>query len=360
MPAGEAEIRRRLWTTILELTIDCSLEAGVPPVISDDDFDCGLPSDLDDSDLDLGSASDHVPKKHHVPKTSTLQTLLGHSIPIRLSIARFVNGLKPHSYQEVLRLDGEYRAAHRKLAAHVKSTRHALSPFQLQYCELAMARSLFALHIPYMCIAKRDPAYHYSRNTCADAAVRLLQRSLPASLIQEPVLVTMREAVGITAPCEEYGHAVLCGFGPFRSIHFQAAMALAAELAVSTETRYDTPGPQAHDLRGLEMLLLLRSCVAWSRHRIWTGHENFKDYIFLAALLASLEAATEGVSAQQAMEREGKQAWQEAGAMLSQMVEQSLTRSDHGTEGEATWSDVHALGDEAFADLYWHSFTSMP
>lgn len=51
MPVFEAEMRKRLWATILEMSIQMSLDSGLPPPISYDDFDCRPPSDVDDDQI---------------------------------------------------------------------------------------------------------------------------------------------------------------------------------------------------------------------------------------------------------------------------------------------------------------------
>lgn len=48
----EAEIRRRLWVTMLELTVQAALDSGLPPVIFTDALEsCERPSNLDDSQI---------------------------------------------------------------------------------------------------------------------------------------------------------------------------------------------------------------------------------------------------------------------------------------------------------------------
>ncbi|CAK7207675.1 hypothetical protein SEUCBS139899_010486 [Sporothrix eucalyptigena] len=45
---AQSEMRRRLWATILELVVQSSLDQGMPPLISTDDYDCSPPLNLDD------------------------------------------------------------------------------------------------------------------------------------------------------------------------------------------------------------------------------------------------------------------------------------------------------------------------
>ena len=51
MPAFQAEVRRRLWATILEMTVQFSICVGMSPMISIDDFDTLAPRNFDDVEI---------------------------------------------------------------------------------------------------------------------------------------------------------------------------------------------------------------------------------------------------------------------------------------------------------------------
>lgn len=54
-----AEMRRRLWNTILEVASQSGLISGTPPLVSPDGFDTASPENFDESDL---LAEDELPK----------------------------------------------------------------------------------------------------------------------------------------------------------------------------------------------------------------------------------------------------------------------------------------------------------
>ncbi|KAL1901029.1 hypothetical protein Sste5346_002094 [Sporothrix stenoceras] len=54
---AQSEMRRRLWATILELVVQASLDQGMPPLISTDDYDCAPPLNLDDDAFGVGNDS---------------------------------------------------------------------------------------------------------------------------------------------------------------------------------------------------------------------------------------------------------------------------------------------------------------
>lgn len=46
-----AEMRRRVWATILEINLQSSIDAGGPPLLSLADYDTAPPANLNDEDL---------------------------------------------------------------------------------------------------------------------------------------------------------------------------------------------------------------------------------------------------------------------------------------------------------------------
>lgn len=79
----QAEMRRRLWTTIMELEFSASFEAGSCPLISEGCYGCRMPRNYDDAQLIPGetSAQEKDPDKC---TDSTFQRMLGQSIVLRL------------------------------------------------------------------------------------------------------------------------------------------------------------------------------------------------------------------------------------------------------------------------------------
>ncbi|KAJ5739122.1 hypothetical protein N7533_011906 [Penicillium manginii] len=166
-----AELRRRLWMTIVELDLKISLDRGVPPSVDLDECDCDAPSNWDDNDM--------FEKMEHSPSESTLtntsqnfyQTILVKTLPLRYRIARKINTLKFNlSYDDALRMGEEL----------LRSTKHASSLFDdhapdidpikaarhrfAQSLHLFMMRKfLLALHRPFSLSVARLPKCSYSR-----------------------------------------------------------------------------------------------------------------------------------------------------------------------------------------------------
>lgn len=46
------ELRRRLWATVIEMVVQSSLDSGMPPMFSWNNFDTRPPANINDTDID--------------------------------------------------------------------------------------------------------------------------------------------------------------------------------------------------------------------------------------------------------------------------------------------------------------------
>ncbi|KAJ5955155.1 Transcription factor [Penicillium viridicatum] len=88
----QAELRRRLWATVLEMAIQ-SADSAMPPIISLNHFDTEAPSNYNDDEIDE-STIELVPHPTSTYTTSSTQLILLDSIPTRLRILELLSGLK--------------------------------------------------------------------------------------------------------------------------------------------------------------------------------------------------------------------------------------------------------------------------
>ncbi|KAI1458583.1 hypothetical protein F4805DRAFT_456611 [Annulohypoxylon moriforme] len=358
MPIPEIEIRRRLWATIIELVLDSSIDAGGPPMLSADDYDCSLPSNLNDAEIDLdvdGKITSRDPTEY---TDSSIQIALGHTQAVRISVAKYVNSIKVnHSYQETSRLSSELMNEYRSLVKYL----HALNPqptmFQQHYCELVLARYIFALHISYMPRALKDPAQFYSSRTlCVDTALRFVSFFLPLkSSLQEHLLATIHSIIPFQEQCSDFVRLLVCGGGPFRTIPWKAFTVIAADLTAMLRQAHDTspwmsvaPFSQTQSgskIRAIELVTLVREAAKLTKKRIHAGHHNVKDLVWVNVNLAGIEAAMEGTPTEQAMDARGKEVLTEAIGIFEKMA---------GT-GTVSWDSPLSSRDERLlaASDFW-------
>ncbi|PWY65009.1 C6 transcription factor [Aspergillus sclerotioniger CBS 115572] len=187
-----AEMRRRLWATILELDLQSSLDGGMPPTIDLDEYDCEPPSNLDDSQLTEDMTEDPDPKDPGVLTQSTFQVLLLQSLPLRLHIAKAINSLKfTLSYDEALRLSEELiQFMHQGVGTFQKSELGLPSPggndssFAQSMLVFLLRRSILVVNRPFALSILRSPKFSYSRKICLESALEILSHHEPPASAQ--------------------------------------------------------------------------------------------------------------------------------------------------------------------------------
>lgn len=105
----DAETRRRLWATVLELLLQTSIDAYMSPMFCLDEFDTEPPSNLNDSDFDQHTSVPPPPRPEGEFTQTSIQLLLQQSIRCRLETMKFLNKSRTteHSYDTALRLSTE-------------------------------------------------------------------------------------------------------------------------------------------------------------------------------------------------------------------------------------------------------------
>ncbi|KAF2192169.1 hypothetical protein K469DRAFT_730819 [Zopfia rhizophila CBS 207.26] len=88
----QAEMRRRVWVTIIEMDLQASMNAGMPIVAPDLDFAPLIPANLDDSDFDDSSMELPNSKPLSVMTDSLAQVYLASSLPQRIKVMSLLQG----------------------------------------------------------------------------------------------------------------------------------------------------------------------------------------------------------------------------------------------------------------------------
>lgn len=300
----DAEIRRRLWATILELAVQSSLESGNNPIISADALNCEYPSNLNDSQI--SDSIETLPAGF--PSTtftqSSIQCALTRSLPIRLRIAEALSqGQGELSYDTTLHLGAELTAACREtsklidtflLSALAENDRHVRpSAFQIKVQDLLTRRFLLVLHAQFAHKAGTDVAYHFSRTVCQECSLLLLS---PSSLSSPSSPSTRRGKGGATlwsSPSfphgddNYYANLQLFGDGLLKNTFLVASLAVCGE--VLQQLREDS-SPAASSLPRCELLQALDHAVRLTRRRVRAGETNARAAAFFASMRAYVGA----------------------------------------------------------------------
>lgn len=275
MTAFAAEMRRRLWNTLLEVTLQSSLSSGGPPFISLDDFDTEPPGNFDDDQL---LADNPVPKPlDHFTQVS-IALALCKTFQYRLAVTKFLNDLASRGkYEETLRLDAELRAAYKVLSQSLQacsdsSSRHSPSQFEIHVVDFLMNRYFLALHAPYFGLALHGAAYAFSRKVVVESSLKIWHIACP-------------HGDATPSDWDDLPRLAVCSSGFYPTVAIHAALLIAVELRTQfLEEESIAPVPPRPDL-----LAVLDDAKAWCLRVLEAGETNVKGYLLMNMVAAQIE-----------------------------------------------------------------------
>jgi hypothetical protein len=284
------EMRRRLWNTILEISLQSSLHSGGPPLVSLEYFDTEPPRNFDDDQL---LTEDPTPKPEECFTQASIAIALRKTLAIRLAIANSLNNLCSHNtYEETLSLDTELRVAHKTLSQslHSWTSSHGRPPskFAIRVVDLLMRRYLASLHIPFFGPGLHETAFAFSRKVVIDTSLKIWCASYPSSTI---MAAQSRNVAISPASCDDFERLVINGSGFFRIAAIQAVFLIAMELKTQLQEEESLgPVPLRPDL-----LSVFEDAKTWSLKCSEAGETNIKGYLLISLVSAQIEGLMRGV-----------------------------------------------------------------
>ncbi|KAA8646044.1 fungal specific transcription factor domain-containing protein [Aspergillus tanneri] len=286
-----AEMRRRLWNTILELALQSSLTSGGPPFLSLDDFDTAPPGNFDDDQL---MVNDPVPKPTEEFTRVSIAIALRKTFPHRLAVTKFLNDLaSTGTYEETLRLDAELRAVYKALRQTMQrcsSSDTPSSPSQFEICtvDFLMHRYLSSLHVPYFVPALHQTAYAFSRKVVVESSFKIFRAAYPSS----PIMATQPRDDATPSDWNDLSRLAVCSAGFYPTVVIHAAYLIGIELRAQLQEEESLgPVPLRPDL-----LSVLSDAKAWCLQVIKAGETNVKGYLLVSMIVAQVEGLRRGLS----------------------------------------------------------------
>ncbi|KAL4903197.1 hypothetical protein BDW74DRAFT_53315 [Aspergillus multicolor] len=284
----DAEVRRRLWVTLLELSLQASLDAGLPaPLPSDGGFNTELPSNL--TDADLGSIAALIdPKPRSVFTHSTVQILLAETQRIRLRILNLL--YSPGTiipYQQALDLAAELRRACnsnlRLLQSFTSQPSVSVTPteFQIKILDLWTRRFLLALLTPYADESRSDYSFYYTRKGRVEASSLLLSYPL-----------TNKAAKGHSSSGSNYYIQLqISGQGIFKKVLRQATSAICDDLMQELiEDAFPVTDQEPHS----KLRRIIKDSISIYRRRLEQNQASMQEYVAFTCASTQIEALSTG------------------------------------------------------------------
>ncbi|KAF4488275.1 Transcription factor lepE [Colletotrichum fructicola Nara gc5] len=288
--AYEAEMRRRLWNTVLEVDLQASLSSGGAPLISMSDFDTAPPGNFDEEQLE---ADGPTPRPPSAFTQVSVAIALRQTFPQRLAVVNFLNGLRvsPGTYEDTLRIDTELREAFKGLSRILRtafsssSSQAQNAKSEVQLVDFHMQRYLISLHAPYFGPA-HGTAYTYSQKAVVESSLRIWRAACPPPALASNGL-QLNPGVGETE--SDLPRLASCSSGFYQTATFHAALLIALDLRsqLQEEEEYSLLGPTP--LRP-DLMSVMEEARMWCLRVIEAGETNVKGYLLMNLVAAQIRS----------------------------------------------------------------------
>ena len=289
MSVLHAEIRRRLWATVLEMTVCSSFDSGNPPLISPSDWDTEPPSNINDNEIDETTKEPPISKPSDVYTQTSLQIQLLKSLHTRLEISRFISDFRfQPSYDDILRLSTSITNFGREgllLAQNVPDGHSKPTVLQRNLLDTPLRRVLLALHFQFAMKARADPRFYFSRKVCLDTAITILTYPSTSSPTTPNPLAGSHD---------DYTRLKLVGAGFFKEVLIYASIIVQLELITQLEEESHSMRSEVARKAREPLRVYLDYMIELSAQRISLGENNIKGHLFLSAVSAQIDAMEKG------------------------------------------------------------------
>ncbi|ATY65839.1 C6 zinc finger domain-containing [Cordyceps militaris] len=172
---AEAEMRRRLWATMLELSLHQYLDAELPPLVSAESYDCAAPSPVE---LEEDARSYLAPHDQRVP-AATILAVLSRTQRLRLQILQHLHSPgASSSYKENNRFAADLIKVCNAETNHLLFSGMAKpSSFQLWLLNILTRPFLLALNAHFAGEMETDFASFHFRRMRMETAIVILRPS---------------------------------------------------------------------------------------------------------------------------------------------------------------------------------------
>ncbi|RYO36317.1 hypothetical protein AA0113_g5700 [Alternaria arborescens] len=326
------EMRRRLWATVLEITAQSSLDMGMPPMVSLNDYDTKPPSNINDEDMGEGIEASLDAKSETVFTDSSIQIGFTRTLPVRLEIIKLINNLRfDLPYDDVLRVGSELISACRKGMIFFKAALaagHNITPFQIKMCDTLVRRFVLCLHRPYFSKAFRNPRYHYSRKICLDTSLAIYAPATDNAPDEEDDWTRMTQrCVGFFKSFFLYGMSTVYYELTSQINERLEDAALFAPMVSARTPTSSTTGLSSLPAQYQPLREVLESSRCLAIARIHNGETNAKGVVFINCALARIDALISGNDPDAAVLEAAKSSTSETSRILAEVY-----REEHGEE----------------------------
>ena len=175
-------MRRRVWTFVRQSDLLFSFQLGLPSMIRLGDCDTELPRNIFDEEFDEDTKI--LPPSRPLTTPTPVSYMIAKA-NLAFTFGRIVESLhavRSSPYEEIMRLDQEYREAYANMPPHLQlmSIDEAmLDPVNTLMMRFNLSilynKGQCVLHRRFLSRARDNPRYAHSRRTCVDSSMELLR-----------------------------------------------------------------------------------------------------------------------------------------------------------------------------------------
>ncbi|KAF2204559.1 hypothetical protein GQ43DRAFT_428837 [Delitschia confertaspora ATCC 74209] len=167
MSVYEKEMKRRLWSTIMELELQASIDIGLQSSLCGLYFDCQLPANIEDAVYHFQSERRPAAKPIDEFTTSSYLLFSRNSLPLRIHLTTLLNDPTTElHYSDVLHYDSKIAS----MLSAIPSWDTPRASIPRSVLDLQLRQFLLMLHLPYAKLALSNPHYAFSFTACINAA----------------------------------------------------------------------------------------------------------------------------------------------------------------------------------------------
>lgn len=178
----DGEMRRRVWSQITDLDTLVSAQVGLPRILRESQSDTAPPQNLLDEDFDEHIEKLPPPRPDSFETPSQWMVAKNRMISMFGVITDLSTSIKRSDYSEVMRLDKSLRETYSsspEILLEKPMSRSLMdnSRIILHRIQLILLRekALCVLHYRHLASARTEERYEYSRKTCIESSLRMLE-----------------------------------------------------------------------------------------------------------------------------------------------------------------------------------------
>lgn len=177
----EGEMRRRVFFLLESFDLLLSFQAGLPPIISEDECDTEAPRNL--LDIDFDEDCTELPSSRPATEATSMLYFRYKSLFAKYfrRVIRHALSLKSPLYEDTMRLDRELLQIHFEMPSCLQMRplsfflgEKASMVFDILNVDLMYLKCVCVLHRKYITHERTNVKYEYSRRVCIDAALKIL------------------------------------------------------------------------------------------------------------------------------------------------------------------------------------------